>query len=467
MTNTPTPTFPPVFPLLRRGRSKGTLGDPFLAETKRTGDTEVILDQEYDPHRLRTAIAQAINTITPKMKLKVDGSNFSDWEDDMAMLFDDFLDNPEYLTMTGHTTYGEKLCRSILTHSVSNIICKSIIHICPCSAIYEHLKSHYHILTRVLQVLSWTNLLTLWMEEGERATALVYRMWSKVRDFKNRHGSFREDHLLGILLQHATRSQPTISNLVMNKLEAIVSTYSQPPNLGKVIAVIKSSAQQVTSQKDMTTPGKTNLPTFQKLNIAGNYNAEEMGNEEFLKDSFDPEALRAMQKDDTRMRTEQEHVPRILPNPRPFINATTSDQYDTNTPTTFDTTSLYQPRYKSPEVQARSIEMGAEEPDVMVLSTDISHTENFIGNAVCESGASHSLTGDQSALCRYQKLTKPIPLSVATKCTGRRSYVEGIGSLVFRGKGDKTAIVNRVFFSPSALIQAGGKLSSDGNDISI
>ncbi|MBW0462702.1 hypothetical protein O181_002417 [Austropuccinia psidii MF-1] len=120
--------------------------------------------------------------------------------------------------------------------------------------------------------------------------------------------------------------------------------------------------------------------------------------------------------------------------------------------------------------------MGAEEPDVTILSTDIGHTKKFVGNAVCDSGASHSLTGDQLALCRYQKLMKPIPLSVATKCTGRRSYVEVIGSLVFKGKGDKTVIVNGVFFSPdasctlispAALIQAGGKLSSDGNDILI
>ncbi|MBW0473449.1 hypothetical protein O181_013164 [Austropuccinia psidii MF-1] len=109
MTDTPTPTLPPTFPLLRHGRSKGTLNDPFVTETKRTDNPEAIIDQEYDPHHLQTAITQAINTITPKMKLKFDGSNFSNWEDHMAMLFDDFLDNPEYLmATTGCTTYGEK-----------------------------------------------------------------------------------------------------------------------------------------------------------------------------------------------------------------------------------------------------------------------------------------------------------------------------------------------------------------------
>ncbi|MBW0503568.1 hypothetical protein O181_043283 [Austropuccinia psidii MF-1] len=87
MTDTPTPTFPPFFPLLRRGRSRGTLNDPFLDKMKKTDDTDAILDQEYDPHCLRMAIAQAINTITPKMKLKVDGSNFSDWEDNSTIFW--------------------------------------------------------------------------------------------------------------------------------------------------------------------------------------------------------------------------------------------------------------------------------------------------------------------------------------------------------------------------------------------
>ncbi|MBW0488680.1 hypothetical protein O181_028395 [Austropuccinia psidii MF-1] len=71
---------------------------------------------------------------------------------------------------------------------------------------------------------------------------------------------------------------------------------------------------------------------------------------------------------------------------------------------------------------------------------------------------------------------KPIPLSVATKCTGHSSHVEGMGSLVFKGEGGKTVIVNGVFFSPNtsctliapaALIRAGGKLYSEGNDILI
>ncbi|MBW0462701.1 hypothetical protein O181_002416 [Austropuccinia psidii MF-1] len=162
------------------------------------------------------------------------------------------------------------------------------------------------------------------MEDGESTTALIDWMCSKVRDFKNRHVSFWEDHLLGILLQHATHSWLAISNLVMNKLEAIVSTYSQPPNPGQVIAAIESSTQQVMSKKEMTTPKKTSLPTFQKLNVAGGNGTEEMGNDEFLKGSFNPEDLCAMvwgtchfarncPKNKDRTQTCSKHITQSLP----------------------------------------------------------------------------------------------------------------------------------------------------------
>ncbi|MBW0488683.1 hypothetical protein O181_028398 [Austropuccinia psidii MF-1] len=344
MTDTPAPTFPPTFPLPQGGRSKGTLNDPFLPEAKRADDTDAILDQEYDPHWLRKAIAQVINTITPKMKLKVNGSNFSDWEDNMAMLLDDFLDNPEYLTTTtGCSTYSKKLRHSILTHSVSDTIHKRIIRIRPGSAVYEYLKSHYHILARASQ------------------------------DFKNRHGSFREDHLLGILLQHATRSRPSISDL-----EAIISAYNQPPNLGQVIAVIESSTQQVTPQQKMVMPGKPDPLTFQKVHVTGDDNPIEIGVDEFSGNLINPEALRMMVRGTCHICKQQGHFARNFQK-----GAKKARERDQNTtfqayypllapssmqPRATDTapahqaplmhSDLYRLRYKPPGVQAQFIEIG-------------------------------------------------------------------------------------------------------------
>ncbi|MBW0488369.1 hypothetical protein O181_028084 [Austropuccinia psidii MF-1] len=110
--------------------------DPLYSETKKPEDSNKILNIDYDLHHLCTAVSQAIVAITPAMKIKVNGLNFAEWEDDMAMLMDDFLDNPKYLTIKeGRTMYDEKLCCSILTHSLSDTI-----HMHPCSAIYEYLK---------------------------------------------------------------------------------------------------------------------------------------------------------------------------------------------------------------------------------------------------------------------------------------------------------------------------------------
>ncbi|MBW0529102.1 hypothetical protein O181_068817 [Austropuccinia psidii MF-1] len=116
-------------------------------------------------------------------------------------------------------------------------------------------------------------------------------------------------------------------------------------------------------------------------------------------------------------------------------------------------------------MKARFVEMGSEEPNIDLLHAKISGTDTFTGNSVCDSG-----------LHRYHKLTKAIPLSVATKCAGRRSYVEGMGYLIFKGEDNKTVIINGVFYSPdaactfmspAALICAGASISTSNNDILI
>ncbi|MBW0519995.1 hypothetical protein O181_059710 [Austropuccinia psidii MF-1] len=120
--------------------------------------------------------------------------------------------------------------------------------------------------------------------------------------------------------------------------------------------------------------------------------------------------------------------------------------------------------------------MGAEEPDIDILKVDLGKANGFEGCLVCDSGESHSLTGNLQALYRYKKLTRPILLSVAMKCTGCRSYIEGIGSLIFKQEGGSTVVLNGVFYSPdasctlispAAVIQAGAILSSESNDILI
>ncbi|MBW0466308.1 hypothetical protein O181_006023 [Austropuccinia psidii MF-1] len=110
-----------------------------------------------------------------------------------------------------------------------------------------------------------------------------------------------------------TRSQPSISELVMGKLEAIISAYGHSPNLGQVIAAIKSSTPQVTSQKTLVTPNKSSLLMFQQLCVAGEDSAVEMGDDEFLEGSIDPEALHAIVRCTCHLCKQQGHFARNCP----------------------------------------------------------------------------------------------------------------------------------------------------------
>ncbi|MBW0468077.1 hypothetical protein O181_007792 [Austropuccinia psidii MF-1] len=99
----------------------------------------------------------------------------------------------------------------------------------------------------------------------------------------------------------------------MGKLEGIISTYGQSPNLRQVIASIKSSTQEATSQKMLVTPTNSRLLMFQQLHVAGKNSTVEMGDDEFLEGLIDLEALHAMVRGTCHLCKQQGHFARNYP----------------------------------------------------------------------------------------------------------------------------------------------------------
>ncbi|MBW0541610.1 hypothetical protein O181_081325 [Austropuccinia psidii MF-1] len=120
------------------------------------------------------------------------------------------------------------------------------------------------------------------------------------------------------------------------------------------------------------------------------------------------------------------------------------------------------------------VEIGnSNEPETGISVEDVANPGDR--QSVYDTGASHSLTGDLSALCCFTKLTKPIPLCIAMN-TAQQSFVTGMGSLIYPGYQGKQVIINGVFYSPDdtgtlispgALISTGAKLNMIGSDILI
>ncbi|MBW0505140.1 hypothetical protein O181_044855 [Austropuccinia psidii MF-1] len=120
----------------------------------------------------------------------------------------------------------------------------------------------------------------------------------------------------------------------------------------------------------------------------------------------------------------------------------------------------------------RLVEVGAEDPGIEVLQAGVDDVENLTCELVCDTGASHSLTGDLSSLF-FCHLTSAIPVSVAKKQSGYQSHVTGIGSLLYPGLDGRLVVIHGVYYcpdatctliSPAALIRAGCTFCFDINN---
>ncbi|MBW0476310.1 hypothetical protein O181_016025 [Austropuccinia psidii MF-1] len=108
----------------------------------------------------------------------------------------------------------------------------------------------------------------------------------------------------------------------------------------------------------------------------------------------------------------QAHYPIITPS---LLNTTFTRSFHPLNPQGPD---LYCPNYNSrlqAKIRARLIEVGAEDPGMEVLQAGVDDVKNLTCESVCDTGASHSLTGDLSSLFSFRHLTSAIPVSVATK----------------------------------------------------
>ncbi|MBW0463381.1 hypothetical protein O181_003096 [Austropuccinia psidii MF-1] len=316
---------------------------------------------------------------------------------------------------------------------------------------------------------------------------------SKARNFKNLEGLFSKDHLMGLIIKQATQSQPEINNALMGRLEVLLSTYEKTPNLGKVIGALEACTWQDKASNKQTNPTPTpQTMDFNHLNIQRELGNSKTGGK-FAEDAVDPVAFLAIIRVTCHLCKQPGHFARNCPKSMKLTQPTcgannhfqayypileTSNMNPTAILTMTPSTAAnqYQPQYQQLTVKACFVEMGSKEPNIDVLHTDISGMDTFTGNSVCDSSASHSLMGNLSSLYCYHKLTKTIPLFVATKRAGRRSYIEGMDSLIFKGEDSKTIIINRVFYSPDAactlispavLIRSGASISTDDNDILI
>ncbi|MBW0531775.1 hypothetical protein O181_071490 [Austropuccinia psidii MF-1] len=254
------------------------------------------------------------------------------------------------------------------------------------------------------------------MKDGQSTTALVDRILTRVRGYKNTNSKLNEDHILGLLLKHAKTSQPAINTLLQNKLKAIVTTYGQTPNFGQIVSALEACTRQVTAQQAVEAT-KANTINLQQLTMDDMTALTDIRQEkDFTPDNFDPKIICTVVQGTCHLCKQPGQFARNCPcGQKRLTNSDNSQQFQayypimapmTMKPTVLNTLpnkappDLYQPRYKPPLVKARFFEMGAEEQDIDILKVNLGKENGFEGCLVCDSGVSHSLTGNLKASYR-------------------------------------------------------------------
>ncbi|MBW0468164.1 hypothetical protein O181_007879 [Austropuccinia psidii MF-1] len=414
-------------------------------------------------------IDKGISMLKQEHILRGDGSNFQMWERRLRLIFDSYLQDPLYL-QSGYVgdEKHERFCRAILLSSVPDSIQDSIITIRPCHAIYTWLKHHYFATTRSSQCVAFNKLLSIELQDDEAPSSLVMRMNEALTGFKNRSGNLGDDYVMGLLLQRAIIKRPTIYRAVMDRLDTEVSC-GKATTFASCVLTLESCFQR---------PEVTDMhPSFNSITMMA---------PDISPAKEEHAALKATMQLICHNCNKHGHMARNCPNllgHRPNTVAPTNNafkpivappQYHAHypiitPPVQFPFNSLHQPYLpKAPSqpdlyrpryaqrpiagVKARMVEIGnPNEPEVGISVEDVANPGDR--QSVYDTGASHSLTGDLSALCRFRTLTKPIPLCVATN-TAQRSFVTGVGSLIYPGCN-------------GALLSTGARLQMIGSDVLI
>ncbi|MBW0460388.1 hypothetical protein O181_000103 [Austropuccinia psidii MF-1] len=389
----------------------------------------------------------------------------------LSIILDDFIDDPSFLHREGPTlSSDEKICRGIILHSLPEAIQCDVLHLRPPTKIVLH---HY---------------------EGR-----TDGVFGRISEHPNEHERNPSqlcfaDIILGLIIQRGVKEQPFADTLMM-RLENEISNKGINPNLATCQQLLESSFQQ--HQNEAVSPKRTENLTYQQVSLKSN---APPSLDAYNDDAIDPAALKTVirgichnckkpghfardcraKKDATQLAPLNHNAPQfrayypiITPPTYPNLGRNVSRE-----PPAMKPADYYRPTYQTKPtapLNVRFAELGEDEDLMNLFRAEMPEDENTDSREpVCDTGATHSLTNDHNALQNFRVLTTPLPLSVATKTAGKRSFVTGVGSLFFRGTGDEFVVVKNVFYSPSAtatlispasIIRTGGKMCTAGNDL--
>lgn len=405
------------------------------------------------------------------------GSNYLVWKNDLYVLVNYLTKIKDYLDEDRCDTPGD----DVIVLMIRNSVCPNLrLHIDESESaftVFGKIKSMFHFPSRTTHISIWQDLLKCTVDSPSDIPAHINRMKSKVEELQRTGFSFTKDSLLGILMQlglpHAFSSINTVLDArLRGNPDASISARETEE-------AIRAETHRLSSN------AADDYPNVAALNI--NNSQQSFGTKSRFqsprRDVPDSRDVYRPPHHTTPSPTQTKPSFRITENTPAHLQRCFdcgNKGHWAKSPQCPNPTSH---RGESPSQGSTRGSYRANLADAnhlsplpnAVYSSEGSLTEDWgKDDGILDTGATHHVTNEVSALIDYSPLHHPIPLHVATESTA--NFLTGIGSLVTQSDLGEPSLIKRVYYcekakgtliSVAGLVEEGACFSSIGKNMCI
>ncbi|PLW11695.1 hypothetical protein PCANC_18476 [Puccinia coronata f. sp. avenae] len=405
--------------------------------------------------------------------LKMDGSNFRAWFREICEFALMSLDDADFYLKDMRRDICDPIARMVILSSINRSF-RSPYHDFKYSfEIMRELKQRYVVFSRAGQLNLWDDLLNIKCDESTAAAEVSASFRNTIIDLAEAGLTLTKDNVLGLMLHSSISCGSSLRQELDRRVDQkITGRQRRVLEFSEMVDLLTDCQETVCADNS----SKSRAPNPSAFATEGDATRCAPGLGSGVYQHVPTPISNGVQHRLPPLLQPpgyQAHYPVLTPPVPGFPNGAPANQgflacqqQPGSANTNFHPADYYRPSYNQ---QAPPAKASAREADLMDYESPPEATLHYSHNlddapakfAVASSsaehrnhvlfdmGAMHHVTGDRSALTKFEVLTKPIPLKVATN--GSSCVITARGTLTFRGPGSTHIPLKGVLFCEHVL----------------